>query len=74
MLELDFEYGFIEDTKACARAEHAVRKLKVGFWSMWFPSEHQLTHCWGALLMFNSKEKERRKLMYILIMKTFKCL
>lgn len=61
MLELDFEYGFIEDTKACARAEHAVRKLKVGFWSMWFLSKHQLTLILGELslcLILKRKKEE----------------
>lgn len=37
MLELDFEYGFIEDTKACARAEHAVRNSKWVFGVCGFP-------------------------------------
>lgn len=59
MLGLEFEYGFIKDIKACARAEHGV-KTQSGFLeymvSLRAPAH---SHSWRALLCLILKRKKK---------------
>lgn len=64
MLGLEFEYGFIKDIKACARAEHGV-KTQSGFFGVhgFPPSTSPLSFLESSPLL-NSKEKEENSCIF----------
>lgn len=57
MLGLEFEYGFIEDIKACATTEHGV-KTQSGFLE-YMVSLRAHSHSWRALLCLILKRKKK---------------